>query len=147
MRTSEAALALFLVPSPPDGDRYLAQWNPRWAAFHFPGGHREPGESFRACVGREVREELDLTEGRDFRIVEPSLRRLEFVAFSEGAGVETAYLLVVYRAELTPEASGRVEANPDNRWLSRDEILAGVTADGRRVSPTMKRILTMLDLA
>ena len=29
--------------------------------WEFPGGHQEPGESLAECVGREIREEVDLT--------------------------------------------------------------------------------------
>jgi len=37
-----------------------------------------------------------------------------------------------------------VESDANNRWLSEAEIQEGRTHDGRRVSPTMKRLREVL---
>ena len=42
---------------------WLAQWNPKWGAYHFVGGHKRPEETFRECLVREIGEELHLCEG------------------------------------------------------------------------------------
>jgi len=46
----------------------------------------------------------------------------------------------LFGVELGREACSKVESDADNRWLSEAEIQAGRTHDGRRVSPTMKRL-------
>src|SRR5438128_10124068 len=76
MRLSEAGLALVRRVGPDGAPEYLVQWNDNWQRFSLPGGHVEPGESFRACCAREVAEELGLSAGTDFRVApEPEVRR------------------------------------------------------------------------
>lgn len=47
-----------------ENGKYLAQTRPKGKSFagfwEFPGGKREKGESFRNCVKREIREEIDV---------------------------------------------------------------------------------------
>jgi 8-oxo-dGTP diphosphatase len=58
-RVIEVAAALIerdgriLIAKRPEGAHLAGLWE-------FPGGKREPGESFEACLAREVREELDV---------------------------------------------------------------------------------------
>ncbi len=146
MRTSVAALALFRRTGPCGAIEYLSQWNDKWQAFHFIGGHKEPDESFRACCVREVAEELRLAEGGQFRVAAEPLARLDYVAFSQGAGVETAYTVEMFDAELLGDAEQVVEADPANRWLSEADIRARCCRDGRAVSDTMFRQLTLAGL-
>jgi 8-oxo-dGTP pyrophosphatase MutT (NUDIX family) len=61
----------------------LAQWNPKWGAYHFVGGHKRPEETFRECLVREIGEELHLCEGLDYRIASAAPTHLEFMDFSE----------------------------------------------------------------
>jgi 8-oxo-dGTP pyrophosphatase MutT (NUDIX family) len=121
---------------------YLAQWNLHWRALNLPGGHKRPDESFRDCVIREVGEELGLTLGDDYELGDEAPLRMEFEAFSEGAWELTAYTMEVFRAVLKEDSAlPRIAANPDNRWVTEAETLAGRCNDGTRVSPTMTRIL------
>jgi len=46
----------------------------------------------------------------------------------------------LFGVELGREACSKVESEADNHWLSEAEIQAKRTHDGRRVSPTMKRL-------
>jgi 8-oxo-dGTP pyrophosphatase MutT (NUDIX family) len=117
--------------------RWLARWNAKWGAFHLVGGHCRPDESFRDCLAREVTEELGLAEGRDFRIAAPACPALEYTAFSGSAGVETRYTIELFRVQLLGDAEQRASQDPENCWLTEDEIRAGRTAAGRPVSATM----------
>jgi 8-oxo-dGTP pyrophosphatase MutT (NUDIX family) len=143
MRHSEGSLALIRRA---DGGRpqMLAQWNARWQALNFVGGHRRPDESFRDCLLREVAEELGLAEGTDFTVFTVPLARLAYTAWSEGAAAETEYVLEVFALSLHGDAAVRVSAAPDNAWLTAEEVRAGLAADGRRVSPTMARVVGLL---
>jgi 8-oxo-dGTP pyrophosphatase MutT (NUDIX family) len=123
---------------------FLAQWNTHWQAFHFVSGHRLAEESFRECAVREVSEELGLSAGDDFIVADQPLAHLEYGAWSESARTETFYIVEVFPVELRPSALGPVADNPQNRWVTAAEIAAGLTADGRRVSPTMALILSKL---
>jgi tetratricopeptide (TPR) repeat protein/8-oxo-dGTP pyrophosphatase MutT (NUDIX family) len=146
MRTSVASIALFRRPGSGGAAQYLAQWNERWNSFHFVGGHRESGESFRTCCIREIAEELGLQEGRDIRIADEPAAHLEYVAYSANAGAETAYTMELFDAELLGDTAGRVEADLANRWLSEADIRARRCRDGRAVSETMFRLLTLAGL-
>jgi 8-oxo-dGTP diphosphatase len=141
-RRSVAAVAL--IRRPEQGRTlFLAQWNPKWDAFHLVGGHKHPDESFRACLIREVGEELGLEEISDFIAPIGPLARLEFDALSASAGKSTDYTMEVFEVELTGDSAlAKVAANPANRWLTEAEIRAGRCADGRPVSPTTARIVT-----
>ena len=141
-RRSVAAVAL--IRRPEQGQTlYLAQWNANWAAFHLVGGHKRPEESFRACLIREVGEELGLEEGTGFVASDQPLACLEFDALSVSAGQLTAYTMEVFEVELTSDSAlAEVAANPENRWLTEADIRAGQCADGRPVSPTTARIVT-----
>ena len=44
----------YLIQSRPEGKSFVGSWE-------FPGGKREPGESFRECVKREIMEEIGVT--------------------------------------------------------------------------------------
>jgi 8-oxo-dGTP pyrophosphatase MutT (NUDIX family) len=70
---------------------WLAQWNPKWGAYHFVGGHKRPEETFRECLVREIGEELHLSEGTDYQISSTAPTHLEFMDFSESTQTQTSY--------------------------------------------------------
>ncbi len=43
----------YLIQTRPEGKSFVGKWE-------FPGGKREKGETFRSCVKREIKEELDI---------------------------------------------------------------------------------------
>jgi ADP-ribose pyrophosphatase YjhB (NUDIX family) len=141
MRQSEAAVAV--IRRKEEGETlWLAQWNPKWGAFHFVGGHKRPSESFRECVIREIGEELVLRYERDFRIESKAPMHIEFNAFSEGSRTDTHYIMELFGVDLVSEdACLNVDEGPQNRWLTASEIRGGRTGDARPISPTMKRLL------
>jgi len=121
---------------------YLAQWNLNWRALNLVGGHKRPDESFRECLVREIGEELGLALGDDYLVPDDPPLRLEFDAFSDGAWEPTFYQLEIFPVVLHGDSVlEKIAANPDNRWVTEDEILAGRCNDSTRVSPTMTRIL------
>jgi 8-oxo-dGTP pyrophosphatase MutT (NUDIX family) len=140
-RRSEGAVALFQRII--DGQRqYLAQWNEKWRAFFFIGGHREESETFRECVVREIEEELELPAS-ECRVATEPAHHLEYQARSQSANELTAYVMELFDAQLTAWSLERVERNSQNRWLSQAEIQNLETEDARAVSPTMLLLLSM----
>jgi ADP-ribose pyrophosphatase YjhB (NUDIX family) len=124
---------------------YLARWNRHWAAFHLVAGHKRPEESFREALIREVGEELRLEEGTDFVVSPGPLAHLEYEAWSERTRAPTAYVTEVFEVVLSgSQALARIEADPENRWLTVAEIRDGRAADGQRVSPTTWLILSRI---
>src|SRR5262249_10543528 len=117
MRTSTAAMALIRRESA-GGPEWLTQWNEGWQSFHLVGGHRAEGESFRECCARELSEELGLCAGADVRLGDAPAAHLEHVAFSRSAGVETAYTVELFDAELITEHARRNAAAPGNRCVA-----------------------------
>jgi 8-oxo-dGTP pyrophosphatase MutT (NUDIX family) len=136
MRKSEAALAVIRRPRD-GGSRWLALWNAKWDAFHFVGGHRRPGESFRECLVREVAEELGLRDGIDCRVAPTPMAHLDYTAWSSHARANTEYTMELFAVELVEDAERALEGHASVRWLSDDEIRSGRCRDGRPVSPTM----------
>lgn len=122
-----------------EGPRILTQWNRKWQAFNLTGGQREAGESFRECVVREIVEELGLGETQ-FDVSAEPLAQIEFSAYSVPIGETTAYTMALFRAVLADAAAVcLVDENPQNRWLSREELAAGTTSDGRQISEVALR--------
>jgi len=142
MRQSVAAVAL--IRRQRDGQTlWLAQWNPRWQKYHLVSGHKRPDETFRECLVRELGEELGLREGTDFQMTPEAFARLEYTAWSESAGADTAYTMELFEVKLIgPAAREKVDANPGNRWLSDEEIRSERCDDGKAVSTTMRLLLS-----
>jgi len=88
MRRSEAAIALIRREFE-SSTQWLAQWNEGWQAFSFIGGHKRDDESFRACMIRELHEELGLREDADVLVPTAPLLHLEYTAVSQRAREET----------------------------------------------------------
>lgn len=140
MRQSESALA-YITGCDPQEPVWLAQWNERWQCYHFVGGHRDDDESFRACVARELDEELQLREPHDCSIAPQPQLRLEFDAESVSTRATTHYVMQVFEVRLTDVARTAISARAGNRWLTADEIEQRCTSDGRQVSDNMARVL------
>ena len=141
MRQSLAAVALIRRQTA-GRVLWLARWNTKWGAYNWVSGHKRPDETFRQCVIREVGEELGLRDGEDFAVAEHPAAHVEFSARSKRAGVQTAYTMELFDVELCGEsAAGRVDVDPQTRWLTELEIRSKVCEDGRPVSETMGQLL------
>jgi len=140
MRTSVAAVAL--IRRQCEGRTlWLAQWNEHWQHYHFVGGHKRPGESFRECLVREMAEELHLREGADYVATGP-VAHLEYTAWSRSTEVETAYTMELFEVRLAAEEARRkVDSDPSNRWLTEEEIAGQRCGDGQPASETMALLL------
>jgi 8-oxo-dGTP pyrophosphatase MutT (NUDIX family) len=141
LRRSEGGIALFqrTVGGKP---QWLAQWNDKWGAFFFVGGHRHEGETFRQCVSREIQEELGLTAA-DFAVADEPAHQLEYRAVSGSAGVLTAYTMELFEVQPTAKALEKIEQDSQNRWLSAEEIRGLEAHDARPVSITMLVLLSL----
>ena len=64
---------------------YLAQWNQRWQKYNFVGGHKQPDETFRQCLEREINEELHLQKDVDFVVAGEPLAHVDYTSWSESA--------------------------------------------------------------
>lgn len=84
-------------------------WNPnRWAFF---GGNGEPGESFRDCFVRELREEIGL-------LIEPA-EAIALRVYRHKSGQERA-VFYVRRAE--PVSALTLGEGADMRWIGLDDL-------------------------
>lgn len=121
---------------------YLFQWNNDLNRLHFIGGERGQQESFHECVMRSTRAALKLQSADGLKMASHAVAHLRFDAPSESTGELTAYDIAVYEGTLTDQSTNdHVNANPDNCWIDGGGILAGRSADGRRVSETMRLVL------
>ena len=156
MRQSVASLAV-IRQSESGVALYLAQWSDRWGAYAFVGGHKEDGETHRACVVREVAEELKLlpadndpdlsaalntglepnTAPRCW-IAPTSIGRLDYEAHSVAAGERTHYLIELFEVRLSDAAAALVATDPINRWVSESDIERGRASDGKPISDTVR---------
>ena len=144
MRQSLAAVAL-IARRTGSSPLWLVRWNDKWRAYHFPGGHKHPDESFHDCLVRELREELGLEDQRHYVFGDKARAHLEFVAWSESHQTETAYTMELFDVMLADEATASwLAVDAHNRWLTESEIRAGRAVDGRPVSRTTATLLDRL---
>ena len=139
MRRSLAGLAL-MSRHTGSGRRWLARWNNKWECFHFAGGHKEPGETFRQCVIQEIIEELDLRR-EDFHVENEANFLAEFTAWSRSAKCETRYVMELFQTSLGDNALCCINEDDMNRWLTDSEIRQERTVDGCRIGATTKMLL------
>lgn len=141
MRRSIAAVAI-IRREDRGRAQWLAQWNDHWQCYSFVAGHKRPTESFRECLVREMGEELGLHERADFTAPTEPRCQVEFTEWSQSARAETNYTMALFDVHLENDAAReKVDADPRNRWLTQAEIQSEQAADGKRVSPTMGRLL------
>lgn len=147
LRKSEGGIALIRGKDHAGRDAWLAQWNDGWEGFALIGGRREGGETFAACVAREVAEELDVPGDEPPGVeVGAELPPLDYVAWSRRAGEYTAYAMRAFPVTLSPERLAAANANAEKlrlHWLTAAEVRAGETTAGRRVSETVEVLLTL----
>lgn len=144
MRKSIAAVAA-IQREDETGTLWLARWNAKWQCYHFISGHKRPGESFRECIVREVREELHLSEGTDFRVGDDPLARVEYEGWSRSARAETIYTMELFEVKVTGTSAWKtLDADAKCRWLTKAEIQAQKCKDGKPVSSTAELLLSKL---
>lgn len=144
LRRSEGGIAL--IQRTVNGKRqWLAQWNEKWRAFFFVGGHRDDTETFRECVVREIEEELGLTS-QDCRVAQHPAHHLDYRAMSRSANKLTNYTMELFEAIPTLDGLKKVAGDSSNKWLDETEIRRFEAYDGRAVSISMMVILGLANL-
>lgn len=129
-----------------DGTEWFARWNQNWDCFHVVGGHKWEGESFRECMLRELGEELGLSNGQLLVVPAEPVHMATYAAWSERAGEVTDYTLALFAVSASPDLGSKAVASQQEvRWITEDEILAGVCDDGLRVSDTFKTLLDLVN--
>ncbi len=128
-----AAQVLIVRPSTPP--TFLVQWDTRAGAYQLIGGRQkvdqEWAEPILETAVREVEEELGeqvrLAAG-DFRL-EPLATFGGAVRLSPSFGALTAYQFHFFQAIALPP----LQLGPNDRWVTRAELLSGRTGDGAPV--------------
>ena len=129
------AVAEVLIVRPGEPKMFLVQWDARAGQYQVIGGRRKEDRDWQEPIEqtaiRELEEELCEQvshEAEDFE--------LDFLAAFEGGkrlspsfGALTAYHFTFFHARNLPP----ITLCPHDRWVTRDELLAGRTSDGKPV--------------
>lgn len=127
------AVAQVLVVKPGNPPQFLVQWDARAGQYQVLGGRRKQTPDWQEPIEqtaiRELEEELAYQvshQAGDFTLAFLA----EFpgkTALSPSFGALTAYHFTFYLAQNLPP----IQLGPDDRWVSRQDWLAGVADDGR----------------
>lgn len=134
--------------------RYLLQWNERWGVFNLIGGKLDNSKGDAGLLSRallrELEEELGLKCREDFEI-HRCLKTVKMRQYSRRENKTKNYHFGIYDVTLFPQLLNSLrKPNYAARWLSTryenifasaEEITNLVTANGRVISCTTKRIL------
>lgn len=125
---------------------YLFRYNRKWRAWNLLAGHFEPEKDrdFHDAMIREFIEEVGEEVGEpapvwdhDFTVEPWGQPALIDLSFSAAAKQWTKYEFHCFRVELKGETSrweGLWQRHPETfRWFTREELAAGVSADGKAV--------------
>lgn len=126
-------VAQVLIVQPGSPPTFLTQWDARAGAYQLIGGRQKRDgnwvEPIEETAIRELEEELGgqvRFAAGDFR-VEPLATFTGSVRLSPSFGALTAYHFHFFRAcDLPP-----IRLHPDDRWVTRAELLGGATVEGR----------------
>lgn len=80
--------------------------------WEFPGGKVEPGETIRACIARELAEELAIT-------CEPGEIMMQHLHRYDGGAIN----LIAIHVRMTC-ANWRLSVHDDARWIGADALMA-----------------------
>ncbi len=123
-------------------EKWLARWNEREQSFGFVIAERLEGESYRACVDRQVSSTLRLRRGRDYIVSSVPRLHLDLPPGSVDEADETFYVLEFYVVDLYGAAAlVTVDNDATNRWLTARELLSGTAIDGGKIE---SRLVTLL---
>lgn len=126
-------VAQVLIVQPGSPPTFLTQWDARAGAYQLIGGRQKRDDNWVEPIEetaiRELEEELGgqvRFAAGDFR-VEPLATFTGSVRLSPSFGALTAYHFHFFRAcDLPP-----IRLQPDDRWVTRAELLGGATVEGR----------------
>ena len=116
--------------------RWLARLDPSTKQLRFVIGERLNDESYRETTIREVAWELMLDRQKDFLVSNMAQMNLEFIDripghFDKSHVAVSFYNVEVYRKDVVKA----LEDDPQNFWVTSEEICNGTTANGRRFDP------------
>ncbi len=137
--------------------KYLLQWNANWGMFNLIGGKMDDKKgdrnSFARTIQRELSEELEIFNARDYRIIHefpPLITR----QFSQRQMVFKEYEFRVYEIEFLPRhpmtreefdwLAQRLSPERENVLVTRAEIKRLRTMTNRPISETTRMILQEL---
>jgi len=118
------------------GLRWLARLDPATRKLTFVVGERLGKESFREAATREVAWELRLDRQRDFLVANMAQMNLEFIDqlpdhHSKCHVTVSFYNVEIYRKDVVKS----LEEDPNNFWVTSEEICDGKTKCGRVFHP------------
>jgi len=100
--------------------------------YRLIGGRSEPGDSdLLETMKREMLEELGLEYGRDYMLEELIHELVVPTRLSPTYGVLSSYHYRLYSVKMAREIQLEVG---DNKWVSKQELLAGQTDSGEKIA-------------
>lgn len=116
------------------GDRFLVRWDGAASSYQLVGGHMRQGDSsIEETMWRELEEELTgfaISRQHDSISLSASARVIQV---SQTYGALTEYQMSFYKVTF---ANSRPALSPLDRWIAREELLAGKTRDNKTINQT-----------
>ena len=132
--------SIAMIPNE-DQSRWFCAWNESEAYFDFTSVEPRAGDSFRACISKEVIRVLRL-RSKDVLVANMAQINDEYVGVLPGHPQQQHIAIAFFMVHLYGKSSNNaVDSLPKGRWLTSSELLAGQAKDGLAISPTLVHLL------
>jgi len=124
------------------GLRWLMRLHPKQGQLRFLNVQRLENESCRESVAREVSWELGLDRKRDFLVSNMAQLNVDFIGTLPGQTAVSCNRISFYNVEIFRQAAlEKLEGDPNNVWVSSNEICEGITLSGIPLDPYMSSLI------
>ncbi len=137
-------LTVALIRKYDDGTvHWLGRLNDATETLRFVIAEREPQTSMRTSLAAEVAWQFDLDPNQDLLVSNMAQLNADFPDSVPAIQGDLPLRVSFFNVDLyRKQVRQRIAEDPQNHWLTSDEIWAGVSRQGLRIDPLIHQLIT-----